>query len=78
MPDFHAEAVRIWPFNCTSPHGGRHWDRALEVAYQPPAAADVFTEERGVSAVMTPGRAVMSRVVLGIAQQLVGAGRCSS
>ena len=35
-------------------------------------------EERGVSAVIAPGRAVMSRVVLGIAQQLVGAGRCSS
>ena len=36
--DFHAEAVRIWPLNGTSRHGGRHWDRALEVAYQPPPA----------------------------------------
>ena len=34
MRDFHAEAVRIWPLNGTSRHGGRHWDRrALEVAY---------------------------------------------
>ena len=32
--------------------------------------ADVFTEERGVSAVITPGRAVMSRVVLGISSWL--------
>ena len=36
--NFHAEAVRIWPFTGTSPQGGCHWDRALEVAYQLPAA----------------------------------------
>ena len=35
---FHAEAVRIWPFTGTCPHGGCHWDRALEVTYQLPAA----------------------------------------
>ena len=28
----------LWPLNGTSRHGGRHWDRALEVAYQPPPA----------------------------------------
>ena len=38
MRDFHAEAARIWPLNGTSRHGRRHWDRALEVAYQLPAA----------------------------------------
>ena len=38
MRDFHAEAVRIWPFTGTSRQGGCHRDRALEVAYQPPAA----------------------------------------
>ena len=39
MRDFHAEAVRIWPLNDTSRQRGCHaWDRALEVAYQPPAA----------------------------------------
>ena len=29
MRDFHAGAVRIWPFTGTCPHGGSHWDRAL-------------------------------------------------
>ena len=28
MRDFHAAAVRIWPFTSTCPHGGCHWDRA--------------------------------------------------
>ena len=41
MRDFHAKAVRIWPFNGTSPHRGCHWDRALEAAYQPPAAHQI-------------------------------------
>ena len=35
MRNFHAEAVRIWPFTGTSRQGGCHRDRALEVAYQP-------------------------------------------
>jgi len=38
MRNFHAEAVRIWPFTGTSPQGGCHWDRALEVACQLEAA----------------------------------------
>ena len=38
MRDFHAEAVRIWPFTGTCPHGGCHGDRAQEVTYQQPAA----------------------------------------
>ena len=38
MRNFHAEVVCIWPFTGTSRQGGCHRDRALEVAYQPPAA----------------------------------------
>ena len=56
MRNFHAEAVRIWPFNGTSHHGGRHWDRALEVAPlpRPPQCGEKSSAEMPQEAMFIP------------------------